>query len=349
MAQGPYVIPRIRYDALSVVTNTSPVGAFRGAGRPEAAALLERILDVAADELGLAPEEIRRRNFVPAGRVPVGDLRRPRRTTPATTTSPLTEALRLADVDGARGRAGAPSASPGDPRQLGIGIASYVEITGFGGSEMGYVRDPRRRLGDGPRRHLGPRPGPRDGVLDDRLGAARASTLDRIRYEQADTAIVPTRRRHRRRPLAADGRAGGRPGRDGAARDGRDGWPPSCSRRRPTTSSWATSGFAVRGVPDDGRGLGRPRAPGRRAGRATRGDRRLRAGARDVPVRQPRRDRRGRHRDRAGHAAAPRRRRRLRPGRQPAAGRRASSTAARSRASARRSGRSSSTTPRARR
>jgi carbon-monoxide dehydrogenase large subunit len=55
MGQGPYRIPRVRWDGLSVVTNTAPVGAFRGAGRPEAAALLERMFDLAADELGLAP------------------------------------------------------------------------------------------------------------------------------------------------------------------------------------------------------------------------------------------------------------------------------------------------------
>ena len=55
MAQGPYLIPRLRFDAIAVMTNTAPVGAFRGAGRPEAAAALDRVLDVAALELGLSP------------------------------------------------------------------------------------------------------------------------------------------------------------------------------------------------------------------------------------------------------------------------------------------------------
>jgi len=48
----------------AVLTNTTPVGAFRGAGRPEAAALLERIMDMASVELGIDPVELRRRNFI---------------------------------------------------------------------------------------------------------------------------------------------------------------------------------------------------------------------------------------------------------------------------------------------
>src|SRR6476646_8270405 len=70
MIQGPYDVPEIRYDAIAALTNTAPVGAFRGAGRPEAAALLERLIDLAADELDLAPEEIRRRNLIPPDAFP---------------------------------------------------------------------------------------------------------------------------------------------------------------------------------------------------------------------------------------------------------------------------------------
>ena len=73
MAQGPYEIPQLRFDAIAALTNTAPNGAFRGAGRPEAAAMLERLVDLAADELGLAPEEIRRRNLIRQGRLPVQD------------------------------------------------------------------------------------------------------------------------------------------------------------------------------------------------------------------------------------------------------------------------------------
>src|SRR4029079_19039088 len=101
MAPGPYVVPRLRFDALAVMTNTHPVGAFRGAGRPEAAAAIDRVLDIAAIELGIAPEEIRRKNLVPKDAFPyqtltgqtydIGDYE-----------LPLLEALRIADVDAAR-------------------------------------------------------------------------------------------------------------------------------------------------------------------------------------------------------------------------------------------------------
>jgi len=64
MSQGVYRIPRIGYDCAVTLTNCAPMGAYRGAGRPEAAAMLERILDLAAAELGMDPAAIRRRNFL---------------------------------------------------------------------------------------------------------------------------------------------------------------------------------------------------------------------------------------------------------------------------------------------
>ena len=189
MAQGPYVIPRIRYDGVSVVTNTTPVGALRGAGRPEAAALLERIIDIAADELGLAPEEIRRRNFVApeafpwqtfAGRTyDSGDY-----------GLPLTEALRIAEVDKVREEQ-ARRRESGDPRQLGVGIASYVEITGFGGKEHGFVAvhdDGSATVRSGTSAHGQGHATAFAMIAADRLGLDVA----KVSYEQSDTAVVPT-------------------------------------------------------------------------------------------------------------------------------------------------------------
>ena len=66
MAQGVYNIPAIRFDAAVAITNTTPMGAFRGAGRPEAAEFLERMMDFASVELGIDPVELRRRNLLPA-------------------------------------------------------------------------------------------------------------------------------------------------------------------------------------------------------------------------------------------------------------------------------------------
>jgi carbon-monoxide dehydrogenase large subunit len=70
MLSGVYKIPAIRLDIKGTLTNTVPVDAYRGAGRPEAIYLLERVIDVAARELGLAPDELRRRNFLKPSDMP---------------------------------------------------------------------------------------------------------------------------------------------------------------------------------------------------------------------------------------------------------------------------------------
>ena len=187
MAQGPYVIPRLDYAAAAVLTNTAPVGAFRGAGRPEAAALLERLLDFVAAELGLPPEEVRRRNLIAPDAFPfttvtgmrydVGDY-----------DLPLREALRIADVDGARAEQRLRRES-GAVRQLGIGVSVYVEITGFGGSEFGSVHvhdDGSATVMAGTSAHGQGHATSFAMIVADRLGIP----LERIRYEQSDTAAV---------------------------------------------------------------------------------------------------------------------------------------------------------------
>jgi carbon-monoxide dehydrogenase large subunit len=189
MAQGPYVIPRLRFDALGVMTNTAPVGAFRGAGRPEAAAALDRVLDLAAQELGLLPEEIRRRNLIPADAFPYqtltgvtydnGDYR-----------APLEEALRLAGVEDAR-KEQQRRIDAGESKLLGIGIATYVEITGFGGSEFGSVQvhpDGSATVMSGTSAHGQGHATSFSMIVADRLGIP----LDKITYRQSDTAVVRT-------------------------------------------------------------------------------------------------------------------------------------------------------------
>ena len=64
MSQAVYRMPKIRFQARSVVTNTTTIAAYRGAGRPEATQMVERIIDVAADEMGIDPTELRRMNFL---------------------------------------------------------------------------------------------------------------------------------------------------------------------------------------------------------------------------------------------------------------------------------------------
>ncbi|HEU5422002.1 MAG TPA: xanthine dehydrogenase family protein molybdopterin-binding subunit, partial [Nitrolancea sp.] len=70
MSVGPYFIQAIRTVVRGVMTNTSPTGAYRGAGRPEAAYMLERLTEAVARELKLDPAEVRRRNFTPRDRFP---------------------------------------------------------------------------------------------------------------------------------------------------------------------------------------------------------------------------------------------------------------------------------------
>jgi carbon-monoxide dehydrogenase large subunit len=136
MASGPYRIPRIDFHAVSVMTTTTPVGAYRGAGRPEATWLLERALDMLAAELGIDPAEIRRRNFIPPKAYPF------RTPTGATYDSgdpgrALDIALRAAGYAELRQEQAA-RIGRGETWQLGIGISSYVEITGWG-SEFASV------------------------------------------------------------------------------------------------------------------------------------------------------------------------------------------------------------------
>jgi carbon-monoxide dehydrogenase large subunit len=189
MSQGAYDIPRIGYDAAVALTNTTPVGAFRGAGRPEATAYLERLMDLAADELGLDPVEIRRRNFlrpeqfplttVPGAPYDVGDY-----------DLPLREALRLVGYDELRAEQ-ARRREAGDPVQLGIGVCAYVEITAGGaGSEFGSVRihdDGTATISVGTSAHGQGHATAFAMLASDRLGIP----IEKIRFVQSDTATVP--------------------------------------------------------------------------------------------------------------------------------------------------------------
>jgi carbon-monoxide dehydrogenase large subunit len=138
MAQGTYDFGAIEFHVAVAVTNTTPVGAYRGAGRPEATALLERLVDHAALELGIDPIELRLRNLL-------GDDVFPFRTLTGNTydsgryAHALRTAADAAGYDALRAEQ-ADRRARGDRVLLGIGVASYVEITAGGGtSEFGRV------------------------------------------------------------------------------------------------------------------------------------------------------------------------------------------------------------------
>ncbi|MDA2957455.1 MAG: xanthine dehydrogenase family protein molybdopterin-binding subunit, partial [Actinomycetota bacterium] len=131
MLTGTYDIPRAGMTAYGVLTNTVPTVAYRGAGRPEAAAAIERAVDMFAREIGLDPAEVRRRNLVAPDRFPY--------TTAMGTTydsgdypGALELALEAADYPALRAEQERRRAND-DPVQLGIGIAVYVEITAMSG------------------------------------------------------------------------------------------------------------------------------------------------------------------------------------------------------------------------
>jgi carbon-monoxide dehydrogenase large subunit len=127
MAVGPYDIAHVEVGYRVVVTNTTPIAAYRGAGRPEATAAIERAMDLFAAEIGMDPAEVRRKNLVPADRFPYqtpcgahydsGDY-----------IGALDKVLSGAGYPGLRAEQ-ARRRERGDVIQLGIGVASYVEIT----------------------------------------------------------------------------------------------------------------------------------------------------------------------------------------------------------------------------
>src|SRR4051794_8584121 len=189
MAQGPYEIPKIDYAGIAVMTNTAPVGAFRGAGRPEAAAMLERMLDLAALELRLAPEEIRRRNLIAKDAFPYL-TRTGLRYDSGDYELALTVALRVADVDALRVEQRR-RREDSEVKQLGIGVSMYVEITGFGGTELGSVRiepDGSVVVMSGTSAHGQGHATSFAMIVADRLGVP----MESISYVQSDTAVVPT-------------------------------------------------------------------------------------------------------------------------------------------------------------
>jgi carbon-monoxide dehydrogenase large subunit len=138
MTTGAYDIANAGFSGVSVVTNTVPTTAYRGAGRPEAAVAIERMVDRFAAELGMDPADVRRRNLV----APFDD----RYTTAIGTVydvgdypGALERVLRAADYSALRAEQ-ARRWDTGDSMALGIGIATYVEITAAaGGGEFGAV------------------------------------------------------------------------------------------------------------------------------------------------------------------------------------------------------------------
>jgi carbon-monoxide dehydrogenase large subunit len=190
MVVGVYDIAKVRFSGTTVVTNTTPIGAYRGAGRPEATQLIERVLDVAADQLGIDPAEIRRRNFIDPASFPVTTV------TGGSYDSgeyakALDAALAAAGYEELRAEQASRRAA-GDTVQLGIGVSTYVEVTAPLGlhTEFGAVEihdDGTASMAVGTSSHGQGHHTAFAMVASDVLGIP----MNRIRLINSDTAAVP--------------------------------------------------------------------------------------------------------------------------------------------------------------
>ena len=127
MSVGVYDIEKVKFATRTVITNTTTIGAYRGAGRPEATQLIERVIDIAAHKIGMDPAEMRRRNFIQPAAFPMVT-----NTGAAYDSGEYEKALdaALAAAGYAELRAEqAKRRAENNPIALGIGISAYVEVT----------------------------------------------------------------------------------------------------------------------------------------------------------------------------------------------------------------------------
>ncbi len=132
MLSGCYTIPALKEDVYGVYTNGVPVEAYRGAGRPEATFMLERLIDMLANELDMDPADVRRKNFIPKfddGHEVVTTLNYDSGDYPGALE-------KLLDHTGYKALREKQKAGPSNGKYLGLGLSSYVEICGLGPSQV---------------------------------------------------------------------------------------------------------------------------------------------------------------------------------------------------------------------
>jgi carbon-monoxide dehydrogenase large subunit len=187
MLPGVYDFPSCYIHVRAAHTNTVPVDAYRGAGRPEASYVTERLVDQAAREIGIAPEELRRRNFIRSDQMPYK--------TPTGKTydsgefdGQMSRALKLADHAGFPARA---EAVREHGRLRGIGIATYIEACGGNGPDTATLsldRDGMVHL------HVGTQTTGQghDTAFSQIVAQHLSLPPERIRMLQGDTARIAT-------------------------------------------------------------------------------------------------------------------------------------------------------------
>jgi carbon-monoxide dehydrogenase large subunit len=189
MSQGVYRIPKIEMNSKSAITNTTPIAAYRGAGRPEAAALLERIVDMAAAELSRDPVDLRKQNFLRPEEFPLTTVTGANYDS-ADYVKALDEACRVAGYEELR-RDQAQRRERGDVKQLGIGLSVYTEVTAgglfqeFGAVEVHTDGTVTATVGTSP--HGQGLETAFKMIVAELLGVP----MDAVNVVQSDTAVVP--------------------------------------------------------------------------------------------------------------------------------------------------------------
>ena len=251
VAGGCYRFPVIDLHFTGVFTNKMPTDAIRGAGRPEITYWIELMMDKLADELGMDPLELRRKNFIPKDEFPYetalgivydsGDYH-----------GSLDKLLEHFDLDAFR-REQAELRDKGVHR--GVGFSTWVEVCGLAPSravgpqgvglqgafwESAMVRVHAHRLGDRLHGHLAARPGPRHRLRADRGRPAGHRPAERGRDPRRHRP-GPVGLGHLRLALARGGRRGDRAGGAEGAGEGQAHLRGAARRRRRRTSSWPTA------------------------------------------------------------------------------------------------------------
>ncbi len=187
MACGAYRIPAACVDVKVVLTNTAPIDAYRGAGRPEAAYMIERLVEKAAREIGIPSTELRRRNFIPPDAFPYKTPLGPKYDT-GRYAELMDQALARADAAGIAARR-AEARKNGKLR--GLGVSYYVEACAGGSAEQPQLRfekDGRLTILIGTQSN-----GQGHETAYGQIAAATLGIpLDRITVKQGDSDAIPT-------------------------------------------------------------------------------------------------------------------------------------------------------------
>ena len=184
---GVYDLPLVHFEVKSVMTNTAPVGAYRGAGRPEAVFIVERLMDAAARQIGMDPRAIRKVNYIKPAQLPytnaVGQVY-----DSGAFAHMLERASELADWDGFNARK---SAAKKKGLLYGRGLTSYIEWTGGRAhTEKVSLHATARRPRHPAFRHHGDGAGLADHLHADGRRTMLGIPMDRIDVVQGDTDLA---------------------------------------------------------------------------------------------------------------------------------------------------------------